>query len=367
MITGPAATEVILHAPDAKGSFSCLRCQPLPASTPAMVSVVPTSLSPSLVGYAQVLVRALSQLLSRIEPRLSTNSCGGPGPNGCIAHRTGTRCVLVLVGDGTAISDYSGALGLWTSKIAEPAYRFLPVAAPGQRTAMVQSLPTSLSTSRVQEWTTTPAEVASDILDAAFGTGERRVFISYRQSDGYHHARDFFNMFSGSGFETFLDEVRIAPGERIQDRIREEIVRSSALLVIETPQIGQSQWVAQEVAIAAAGRLPVLAINLPNGVMISSIGRRRRQFLSSGDVVNDRITDSALFPIIDRVTEAQRRFLLRRTHQMQQALINSLSFRGCSNYRSRAGVVEATPNWARPTTCNIAMTARPAEIDDFRG
>jgi hypothetical protein len=369
--SGPNA-QIIVHWPiDPTGRFRCDQWGPMPFSHPAMISIVPTSPGGPALQSAQQLARALGRTLLSIGPGAQPSVCGGPGPRGCRGHgQQGSPCVLVLVGDGAPISDYSGAVALWDSRIGiDGRYRVVPVCSPRSRAAMVAALPAGIRNRNVMEWVRSPAETVPSVLSAAdLFSNDYRVFISYRQEDGQQYADDLFAALTYSGFDVFLDRVRIGIGASIPDRIREELAHKSVLIVIETPLVGNSAWVGREVAFAAASRLGILAIHFPSGTRIPSVSNRRRYQVQSTDFdPNRNLTPAAVANICSRVSDLHDRWLIRRRYQLQRSLSNTLLFRGIINQQlNQNGCLNVVPKWNQRTICSIRTTPRPADLDDFR-
>jgi hypothetical protein len=188
-----------------------------------------------------------------------------------------------------------------------------------------------LQVRKVFEWTRSSTEAVPEVLGAAdLISRDYRVFISYFQKDGDKHADDLFGALALAGFDVFLDQVRIGVGAHIPDRIREELAHKALVLVLETPLVGQSGWVAQEVAIAAKSRLGILAIHFPNATKIGSLSDRRRHFLTASDFDSHtgRLGAQAIDDVRRRVAELHSFWLVRRRYQIQRALSNALLHRG---------------------------------------
>jgi len=338
-----------------------------------MISVVPISTSSQAIGYAQLLATDLSRAFLRMSPSAQPSICGGPGPVGCRGHRQpASPCVLVLVGDGGPLSDYSGAVALWMSLLGtDPRYRIIPVCPPSGRSAMVAVLPSGIQYRNIYEWTRTPADAVPPVLGAAeMVSRDYRVFISYRREDGQQHADDLFGALAYGGFDVFLDRVRIDPGAQIPDRIREELAHKSIVLVLETPLVYRSSWVDQEVAIAASSRLGILAVHFPGGARIASLSNRRRFVLNPKadyDGATDRLTKAGIDEIHRRVLELHTFWLIRRRYQVQRALSNTLLQIGLTNQRMTAsGILDVVPSWNPKTVCSIRTSPRMADLEDFR-
>ena len=365
--------QVIVHWPrDAHGHFQCDNWGPLPFPHPAMISIVPTDSSGPALNHAQQLAHSLSAALVRMSPSVQRSICGGPGPAHCRGHsQAASTCVLALVGDGRPLNDYADAIALWTSKVTlDSRYRVVLISPPSSRAAMLGVLPPVLQDRKVFEWTRSPIEAVPLVLGAAdLVSRDYRVFISYRQEDGQWHADDLFGALAYAGFDVFLDRVRIGAGGHIPDRIREELAHKAVVLVLETPLVGKSDWVAREVAIAAKSRLGILAVHFPNGTTVSSLSDRRRHFLNPSDFDSntERLSTQAIDHICRRVTDLHTFWLVRRRYQIQRALSNALLHRGLTNQvLGRSGCLDVVARWRTPTVCSIKTCARMAELEDFR-
>lgn len=365
--------QVIVHWPsNTSGRFQCDNWGPLPFSHPAMISIVPTDSSGPALNYAQQLAHSLSAALVRMSPSVQRSSCGGPGPAHCRGHgQSAATCVLALVGDSRPLNDYTGAVALWASKIgSDHRYRVVPISPPSGRATMASGMLSALQVRKVFEWTRSSTEAVPVVLGAAdLISRDYRVFISYRQEDGDQHADDLFGALSLAGFDVFLDRVRIGVGAHIPDRIREELAHKAVVLVLETPLVGKSDWVAQEVAIAAKSRLGILAVHFPNGTRIGSLSDRRRHFLTASDFDGQtgRLITQAIDDVGRRVADLHSFWLVRRRYQIQRALSNALLHRGVTNQRlGRSGCLDVVPRWGTPTLCSIKTCARMAELEDFR-
>jgi hypothetical protein len=364
--------QIIVHAPDSDPRMFVCERWPLPATHSAMISIVPTVASGPALASATTLAHALRRTLWKMHPSGGPSTCSGPGPVGCQGHgQPTTRCVLVLVGDGGTVSDYSGAIACWAAALSRDSrYSVVPACPAGTRLAFIAHLPQAFRHLNVLQWTRSPAEAVTPSLAAAGTTApDQRVFISYRQQDGQEHADDLFEALTSRGFDVFLDRVRIGAGASIPDRIREEIAHKSILMVLETPLVSGSSWVAQEVAIAAANRVGLLAINFPDGHRFPSISGRRRHCLVGADLVasGTRLTSSAIHDVCERLSSVHDRWLVRRRFQMQQAFSNILLHRGLTNHRlNYNGCLEVVPTWSQSTICSVRVTPRLAELVDFR-
>ncbi len=91
-----------------------------------------------------------------------------------------------------------------------------------------------------------------------------RLFISYRRSDGAEAAQAIYRHFRGIGFDAFKDteDEAIEPGEEFQPRIHEAIPEQDLLLLIDSPDAADSQWVREEISAALANRVSIFVVRV---------------------------------------------------------------------------------------------------------
>lgn len=371
-MNGPSLTaEVVLHSPLLSAGFGGFACERwmIPGVRPMMISVVPTAPSGRPLANAARLAAGLKAVLLRLAsgPPIS---CGGPGPEGCRTHRQpAARCLLVLVGDGSGVNDYSGAVAAWAGNLHDRRYEVVPVCEASARVAFLGAIHSYFPWKKASVWTRQPNEAIPSVLNTAgLTTPDYRAFISYFQADGRDHADALQTALGAQGFDVFLDRTSIAAGQDIPDRIREEIAHKSVFIVLETPLVSQSSWVPAEIAIAASNRVALLAVHFPNGGRLPSLSDRRRLFVSPADLDGSGgLSDNALETICRRVSALHDFSLIRRRFQMQRALSHALLRRGLANHRlTPEGWVDVVPQWTPATVCSIRATPRVAELSDFR-
>jgi hypothetical protein len=77
-----------------------------------------------------------------------------------------------------------------------------------------------------------------------------RVFISHSGRDRWIAQQLDRNLRDIDGVETFLDEKDIDGGDRITDRVRDEIRRCDEMLIVFSTASQQSDWVKAEIGAA---------------------------------------------------------------------------------------------------------------------
>jgi len=144
-----------------------------------------------------------------------------------------------------------------------------------------------------------------------------RLFVSYKRSDGMEAAHAIYRHFRGEGFDAFLDseDEAIEPGEEFQSRIHEAIPEKDFLLLVESPDAADSDWVRKEVSVALANRVSILVVRLDG-----SDGFPQVRDLPAFHWGED--PDRSLFEL-DRAVRSQlaaRRTFDRRVHQTLEHL-----------------------------------------------
>lgn len=88
-----------------------------------------------------------------------------------------------------------------------------------------------------------------------------QVMISYARSDGSALCDALRELLEHAGFRCFVDRHEIAGGVSVQPAIKTEIERSDLVLLVDSVGAARSLWVADEIDMALAAHVPVLAIS----------------------------------------------------------------------------------------------------------
>ena len=96
---------------------------------------------------------------------------------------------------------------------------------------------------------------------------ERKIFISYRRSDGSKVAMQLFSEFAKRGYQVFLDTVSVRKGDLIQDEIWHQMADSDLVLMLGTPEYPDSTWCRDEFHTATARRIGGFALIWPDVAM----------------------------------------------------------------------------------------------------
>lgn len=323
--------------------------------------VITSSSSITAQADAQTLYDALLMSLSRQRLQREPTRCGdtfGAGAYGCWAtrHSGDVRRILVWVTDqngGYPVVDPPPSGGVaWTS--------IIPLLPEGTSPKILGAI----APHNVARWFA-PDEVATmvpEILVAAGISAEQfRVFISYRWEDAQGFAEQLFDGLSHACFDVYLDRFRTGAGTNFVERIRAELADKACVVLLDSAQVGNSSWVAQEYAFARAYRLGLMAIDLPGGnrtfprigsrLDLSAAQAGPRCSLNNADVQT-----ATKFVISRYSTEISRRY------RHQRRLIMTAAALAGTRPKARAdGLMEigATPYI-------VAASARPPDLGIVR-
>ena len=149
---------------------------------------------------------------------------------------------------------------------------------------------------------------------------ERKVFISYRQSESTPLASQLHTELARSRFDVFLDRYSVAPGEDFQRKLDQELEEIAFMLLIESPELRESLWVQHEIAYAHSHRIGVLALTLPDvadGDLVMSIDEAFRIRLTHEDLNEQgELTEDRLRHVVVQIELAHARALRRRREQL---------------------------------------------------
>ena len=118
---------------------------------------------------------------------------------------------------------------------------------------------------------------------------ERRVFISYKRSDGSGMADQLLNILTRQKFDVFLDRYNIDYGSEIEKKIFQSIDDKAFLLVLESPEAHQSDYISKEVNYALKHGKALLIISFPDiEKEIEDTKDLPRYYLKKDNVVKNR-------------------------------------------------------------------------------
>lgn len=143
----------------------------------------------------------------------------------------------------------------------------------------------------------------------------RKVFISYRRSDGREQAEEIEAYLWAHRIPPFLDTNQIEGGAVVQERIVQEIQDKDLVLLVDTPDVASSKWVAEEIKEALLRRIPVCVVTTKDVLHFPLLGAVPRVRWNAADPQNlERIRMMVLRSIAARDSFDRR--VARTLHQM---------------------------------------------------
>ena len=332
----------------------------------AVTQIVITASGGASDREARALYNALLATVRRTGARSERAKCGGsfgPGAERCWAalHPGSVRRILVWVADAALTSPHVSA----TPSGPRPYDVVFPLLPAGTSAG---GLPPGIAKA-LARWYTPGliAERVPDVLVASgLGLDAFRIFISYKHDDCAGVAGQLFDALSHEQFEVYLDRFRTLPGTNFLERIRFELADKACVLLLDSRNVGASNWVRGEYAFARKYRLGLIAVDLPGGAQTFRRITTRVKLNWSGPPPFDAQTE--LSPTeIDRAAAFVRQHypteMARRT-RYQRRLILSAGMLAGANYTLRSDgnfdVSGAGPSYV------VAATARPPSLETMR-
>ena len=208
----------------------------------------------------------------------------------------------------------------------------LPVVRADEDGSVTDKLPGSLRRLNATSWEEDGVAVATSLLRIlGLVEAERKVFISYRQSETQELATQLHTTLVQRGFDVFLDRFSVEPGVDFQRRLEEDLGDKAFVLLLESDGLEESKWVRHEIAYAHARRIEILALPLPDCThRVPAIDNAFRHTLAQGDVTGaGTLTLSALASTLNAIELAHARALWRRREQILGSVTQKLRMEGC--------------------------------------
>ena len=108
------------------------------------------------------------------------------------------------------------------------------------------------------------SEIANSVLESIYMLRDRRrVFISYKRTESEVAALQLYQALDARGYDVFLDTYSVRPGDPFQDVLWHRMLDSDIVVLLHTPGIRASKWVAEEITRANAMGMTILELVWP--------------------------------------------------------------------------------------------------------
>jgi TIR domain len=165
---------------------------------------------------------------------------------------------------------------------------------------------------------------------------QRRVFISHKREDGLGAAERLFDALGHQRFVPFIDRFAIPRGARVQDHIADALEDHAFLLLLETPQAHDSEWVFDEVDYALSHFMGILIVQWPgNPEPVPGSPGLPRLTLSVAEIESDEHgyqvpSEAALERVLAGVEAAHAVGIVRRRRMLTCSVEDAANAAGCS-------------------------------------
>lgn len=155
---------------------------------------------------------------------------------------------------------------------------------------------------------------------------QRRVFISHRRTDGLGVAEQLHDHLSHFKFQPFIDRFAIREGTDFQQEISRALEDHAFLLLLETFDAHNSDWVFDEVDYALSHAMGILIVRWPGDVReVPGSGGLPRHILGDDEVTTDDhgysiLTDGGLDRLLEAIESAHARGLVRRRRLLLESV-----------------------------------------------
>lgn len=230
-----------------------------------------------------------------------------------------TSAVVVYLGSSSAIQNAQ-----CVNQIQRSLDLHLPIIPVVEDMAYrAQQIPEQLEYIKAISWPVggdIPQELLSAVLEVlGIIEKDRRVFISYRQSDSANVAIQLHHALAGRRFKVFLDQFQMAAPQNVQERIDEALEDMAFVLLLQSPDMHNSHWVDWEITRALKSQLPVVVVKWTN--VTADVTKIREanfptvMFDPAIDLIADCIRQSKLGEILQSVERYHSEGLFRRRRE----------------------------------------------------
>jgi hypothetical protein len=276
--------------------------------------------------------------------------------------------VVAFLGSATGANDATCVAAL--GKALADGHTVVPVVS--DLAAFSDEVPDALRRINGRAWQgSAPAKRLARGLLEELGVEERQrsVFISHRRHDGLYAAEQLYDHLGHHGFLPFIDRFGIRAAADVPDAIADALEERAFLLLVETPQAHESEWVFLEVDYALTHYMGIHIVRWPGDVRdVPGSSGLPRQTLSPSDLVTqkgyDAISDEALDVVLCEVEAVHARALVRRRRQLLRNVEDA----------AEAGGLQCTPlpDWrflveGATTQDVVGVTGRLPTVEDLYG
>ncbi len=148
------------------------------------------------------------------------------------------------------------------------------------------------------------------------------LFLSYRRFDGENIAAAIHDLLTLSNQNVFRDLNKVLVGKDAQDEIEKNLRASNAVVFLDTPKSGESEWIARELRYALALNLPIIWVRFgpdeSRAKLPVSPADKPHFVFEKMDVSDEKVNASLVEDIIHRAFQAYREHATRMFSQLRR-------------------------------------------------
>jgi len=209
--------------------------------------------------------------------------------------------------------------------------QIIPVVTAYDEAIRCQQIPSEISNILSVLWEKGTQEVPIPLVTTIFESlsileKNRKVFISYRQTDATDVAVHLHDELVKKRFRVFLDSFQVVPSQNIQDEISKALEETAFVLLLYSPEMYESHWIDVEITQALASKLPILIVKWTNAKQdIPKVTKANFPTVyidPNVDLVNEnrKIATHKLKEILDMVEEEHYKGLFKRRKDAVKAV-----------------------------------------------
>jgi len=371
--------ELIVQYPEATGGYRCRGFRNLHLPGPVFIAFDGGQATDQWAAHD--LGASFCQEILRhagVTEEVHQMPCGGANGSGrlqCHAMETGScRKILVRPSSSAGVAGSFPAPSsdqLWLGNAADPTWDVLPMMPQGA--AVAANLPAQWQGINVCFWKTSPLEQLWAVLQwAGLAPEESRLFISYVRRDTTVIADQLFEALTDIGYDVFLDRCSVPVAVQFQERLMQDLCDKAMVVLLNSPNVVNSHWVGEEIAIIKTYRLGLLELRLPKVAARQDIDPDFVRELKSSDLVSagvnypkgaKKLKKAALQEVVQTIKDTHGRALHRRRYELIDNFAAALAAAGKS---ALAGIDGSFLfNSAGGNETMVGLAARPPELADF--
>ena len=258
------------------------------------------------------------------------------------------------------------AAGHWPNLVPGANYEVLPVLPVDAPVAA--TVPTNWQHLNVAFWRSNPTEILPAVFQrASLSPEENRVFISYLRRETSEIAEQLFIALAEAGFDVFLDRFSVPIGVDFQRQLQQDLSDKAMVILINSPGIAASHWVAEEIATVKRYRLGFYELCVPGATKRLDVDADFRRNLAAANFkpAGNELSDGMLSTVVQEIKQIHNRALHRRRYELADNFAKALAQAGRTAQAQGDGSFVVSSRSTPGTDCVVMLTPRPPVLGHF--